>query len=204
MNAFVVSPGRTGTLALSHALGLLDGYSSGHESRVQRLGDDRVAYPPMHVECDNRLTWFLPRLTSRYSESGVLAIVHRDRESIARSYDKRWTKINMMKAYSQGVLLRDFSQNGMDVCRDYVDVVYEQLEFARSRWTTVIDVDIESPDVGIGALLAALDRDHQLDDVLTFLRDHQLNTSVFPLKERLSELKFTTRNLSWDVLQLFR
>lgn len=200
MNVFLLSPGRTGTLTLSRAFGILDGYSSGHESRANLLGDERIAYPMNHVECDGRLSWFLPRLTKQFGDQGVFVIVRRDQEAIARSYDQRWHQIFMMKAYSQGILLRDLKDNSTDVCRDYVHNVYEHLEYFSEGWQHVVELDIENPEKGLKAVLEIMGRPDDLDRMLAYLREKRHNKNEPAWSRKLKALYFNTRNLFVDLI----
>ena len=153
MNVFILSPGRTATKTLTYIFSKVPGYTSGHETRCKYLGGERVDYPENHIECDNRLSWFMPRLTKKYSKEAVLVVVHRDHESVAKSYNHRWQKINIMKAYSQGVLKREFSENDLDVCRDYVSNVYEQIESFSGEWRHVVHLDLDDPELGVSEVL---------------------------------------------------
>jgi hypothetical protein len=109
------------------------------------------------MECDNRLTWFLPELTEKYSKSGLLVIVNREHKSIAKSYNKRWRKNNIMKAYSQGILMRPLSDNTLEVCEDYVEYVYKNLSYFEKMWDNVIHLDIDEPREGISSILNFID-----------------------------------------------
>lgn len=199
MNVFLISPGRTATTALASAFQQVPGYTSGHESRSRLLGVERVNYPDNHFECDNRLVWFLPRLTERFGEDGILVIVKRELEDIASSYNERWYKINMMKAYSQGILLRRLSQNGIDVCRDYVENVYEHLDYFKAGWNVTIELSLEDAEVGVGQILKEIGREGSLNDVLEVLsrKDFNLNKSGF--KHKASVFKFNAENLFRDL-----
>ena len=97
MNVFFVSPGRTATTAFWKAFQCVEGYTCAHESNVQKLGAERLRYPNKHFELDNRLVFFLAELTTKYAKgNSVLVIIKRDHTAIAKSYNKRWSKINIM------------------------------------------------------------------------------------------------------------
>ena len=57
MNIFVLCTGRCGSMTFTKACGHIDNFSSAHESRCGRLGNERLAYPENHIEVDNRLSW---------------------------------------------------------------------------------------------------------------------------------------------------
>lgn len=203
MNVFFISPGRTATTTISEAFSHVPGFTSSHESLVQELGEYRVDYPENHFECDNRLTWFLPRLTEKYGDSvdSLLVIVKRHRSQIAASYDQRWDKINIMKSYSQGILLRPLSANNIQVCEDYVDNVYEQLEFAVPRWKNVITMDLSMPEPAIRQVCAFVGSADVADQVLSYFQSTRSNQNNSGFLKRASVFKFNFENLLRDLFR---
>ena len=188
MNVFFISPGRTGTTTISVAFSCIDGFTSLHESRVKLLGDERINYPTNHFECDNRLVWFLPRLSKRYAQSGILVIVNREKLKIARSYDKRWGGLGIMRAYSQGILMRHLKENNLDVCKDYVDNVYEQLDFAQKEWGKVIYLDLDSPRKGVVDLLVEINKEEYTDEIMKSFDTIKSNQNNKTIKVRIRQL----------------
>lgn len=199
MNVFLVSPGRTATTTLSEALKKIEGYTSLHESRIQFLGKDRVSYPENHFECDNRLIWFLPRLTKEYGKRSMLVNVLRDRESIAKSYNRRWDGIKIMKAYSQGILMRPLNNNNFDVCMDYVNNVYEHIEYFSKDWAYYVEVDLANPDIGMEEIFKILDVSGE--GVCDYLKGNSLNQNRTDLKVKLKGLKFNFKCMVYDLFK---
>ncbi len=197
MNIFLLSPGRTATTTFSEAFKKIDGYTSAHQSRNPYLGPARIDYPENHFECDNRLTWFLPRLTNKYGKSGVLVKVTRDRDSIARSYHKRWPGIRIMKAYSQGILRRPLKDNSIEVCKDYVNNVYEQIDFHAPFWSNFIEIDLHKPEPGMEQLFALLGVDGT--NALDYLARHRLNESETGLRPKINHLRANIKTLLYDL-----
>ena len=60
-------------------------YTAGHESRATRIGSDRFAYPPNHIEVDNRLAWMLGRLEQSFGKDAFYVHLKRKPEAVARS-----------------------------------------------------------------------------------------------------------------------
>jgi hypothetical protein len=199
MNVFFISPGRTATTSFSEAFSCVPGYTSMHESRVELLGKERVSYPENHLEFDNRLVWFLPQLANKYAKSSILVIVHRDKEKIAQSYNKRWHKINIMKAYAQGIHMRDLAGNDIDVCRDYVNYVYDHLEFYRNYWDHVVDINMDTPSEGIELLLAKMECPELSGQVLEYMKNVHSNMNSAGLKKRVEVTWFNLRALIHDL-----
>ncbi|MEJ1383421.1 MAG: hypothetical protein RPV21_03475, partial [Candidatus Sedimenticola sp. (ex Thyasira tokunagai)] len=66
MNIFILNTGRCGSTTFIEACRHITNYSAAHESRIQLIGDRRLAYPQNHIEADNRLSWLLGRLEHTY------------------------------------------------------------------------------------------------------------------------------------------
>ena len=62
MNIFVLNTGRCGSTTFIKACQHIRNYTALHESRANRIAEQRLAYPRDHIEADNRLSWFLGRL----------------------------------------------------------------------------------------------------------------------------------------------
>lgn len=198
MNIFLISPGRTATTTFSEAFKKVEGYTSSHESRCQYLGEDRVLYPKNHFECDNRLVWFLPRLTEKYSKTSILVNIIRDRNDIAKSYNKRWAGIRIMKSYSQGILMRPVEINNFDVCLDYVNNAYEHIKYFSKDWKYYIEIDIENPRDGVEEICRILNLSP--GPILEYLSNNHLNKNENSLRKKLRFLKANIKNAFFDFL----
>lgn len=89
-NVFVLGTGRCGTTTFMRACRHVTNFTTAHESRVNQIGPDRLMYPENHIECDNRLSWFLGRLDEAYGDKAFYIHMMRDEEAVARSYLTRW------------------------------------------------------------------------------------------------------------------
>jgi hypothetical protein len=87
---FVLGTGRCGTTTFMRACRHVTNFTAAHESRVNRSGADRLAYPPRHIEADNRLSWFLGQLDETYGPRALYVHMLRDEEAVVASYLKRW------------------------------------------------------------------------------------------------------------------
>ncbi len=125
-NIFVLCTGRCGSVTFSRAAGHIRNYTSGHESRAQLVGAARTAFPPDHIEADNRLSWFLGRLERDYGGNAKYVHLTRDPEAVAMSFTRRWGE-GIIAAYQQGVL-EGSRADRLAVCRDYVDTVTRNIE----------------------------------------------------------------------------
>lgn len=124
MNVFILNTGRCGSTTFIEACRHIGNYSAGHESRVQLLGAARLAYPPHHIEADNRLSWLLGRLDAAYGDNAYYVHLTRDRAKVTASFVRR-ADFGIMKAYREGILLHDDDRRAANeaIADDYIATV---------------------------------------------------------------------------------
>ncbi len=124
MNVFILNTGRCGSTTFIEACRHITNYTAGHETRVHLLGPDRLAYPPNHIEADNRLSWMLGRLDTAYGDNAYYVHLTRDRNQVAASFARR-TDFGIMKAYREGILLHEGQEQASaeSLAQDYIDTV---------------------------------------------------------------------------------
>lgn len=128
MNVFVLCTGRCGSVTFAKACTHITNFTSGHETRVSRLGADRVAYADQHIEVDNRLSWFLGRLEERYGDNALYIHLVRDPEATAQSFNRRWhLRSSIMRAYAEQICMTS-PKDPLAMCRDYVDSVNSNIQ----------------------------------------------------------------------------
>lgn len=89
------------------------------------IGADRLAYPPNHIEADNRLSWMLGRLEERFGRDAYYVHLTRNREKVIDSFAAR-ARSGIMKAYRDGILMRHGEAEDShvrEIAADYVDTV---------------------------------------------------------------------------------
>ena len=137
MNVFVLSTGRCGSTTFERACRHIRNYTSGHETRAGILGKGRLAYPPNHIESDNRLAWFLGRLERQFPRDVFYVHLRREPMAVARSYARRLQPGMIMPAYARGIYLGlqgGLETDALAVALDYVDTVTANIEaFLRGR-----------------------------------------------------------------------
>lgn len=133
-NVFVLCTGRCGSVTFAKACSHLTNFTTGHESRVRSPGVERVAYPANHIEIDNRLSWFLGRLQQRYGDDAFYVHLTRDRDAVARSFNRRWhLRSSIMRAYTEQICMTS-PKDPLAACYDYVDTVTSNIEaFLRDK-----------------------------------------------------------------------
>lgn len=165
-NVFVLSTGRCGSVTFTRACSHITNYTSGHETRCRELGEQRLAYPAHHIEADNRLSWFLGSLNERFGDDAVYVHLTRDAERVAESYNRRWTfHGSILMAFGRGVLK---SRSGeLDVARDYVCTVTENIAFFLADKSRVHHVDIDDPLSSFEAFWQDIGAEGNLDQALS-------------------------------------
>lgn len=144
-NIFVLTTGRSGSTTFAKACEHMTNFTVGHETRCQELGDKRLAYPPNHIEVDNRLSWFLGRLEKNFGDNAIYVHLIRDPMLVAESYNKRWTyhgSISM--AYARGILMSKLF--GIAPCQDMVRTITENIEAFLATKSRVYTINILNPE----------------------------------------------------------
>ncbi len=123
MNVFVLSTGRSGSHTFVAASSHMTSHTAGHETRIGFIGEDRLAYPPDHIEADNRLTWLLGRLQDRFGDDAYYVHLTRDDTETAQSFVARYDR-GIMHAYRTGIINRPSPDiEPLTMALDYVHTV---------------------------------------------------------------------------------
>jgi hypothetical protein len=143
MNVFVLCTGRCGSLTFARACAHIRNYSSGHESRVGRVGADRLTYSPRHIEVDNRLSWFLGRLDLRFGDEAFYVHLTRRPEEVAASYARRHPH-GIIGAYDRDILyVTGAKHTPHTLGLDYCDTVTTNIELFLRDKTRKMTVTLE-------------------------------------------------------------
>lgn len=152
MRVFVLNTGRCGSMTFTRASNHATNYSTGHETRSSLVGADRLAYPDQHIEADNRLSWFLGGLDSRYGSDAFYVHLVRDPAAVAASFVRRWPRPGgldflrrlrpharregIIAAFAHSIVMQDrWSPNDrLRVAQFYVETVTKNIEaFLRDK-----------------------------------------------------------------------
>ncbi len=171
-NVFVLGTGRCGSATFIRACSHMVNYTSGHETLSRELGEQRFAYPPRHIEADNRLSWFLGGLHARFGDDAVYVHLKRDAEQVAESYHRRWTFYgSILMAFGRGVLKSRSGELG--VAQDYVRTVTDNITHFLADKTRVHYVDIDDPLTAFKAFWRDIGAEGDLDQALAeFAKRH--------------------------------
>lgn len=109
------------------------------------IGEERLKFPPDHIEADNRLSWFLGRLGKAYGDSAFYVHLKRNDLDTAQSFINRYDR-GIINAYRGTILARHRLPNPgpLDVCLDYCDTVNSNIEVFLSDKTKKTNVSLEN------------------------------------------------------------
>jgi len=144
MNIFVLNTGRCGSMSFIAACRHITNYSAGHETRIHMVGAERLAYPPDHIEADNRLSWLLGRLEAAYGDNAYYVHLRRERASVAASFARR-SEFGIMRAYRDGVLLHE-GETGITaeaIADDYIATVESNIALFLRGKSRVMEFRLE-------------------------------------------------------------
>jgi hypothetical protein len=141
-------------MTLAKACRHITNFTAAHESRVSRLGQDRIAYSDQHIEIDNRLCWFLGLLDKMYGHDAFYVQLVRDRSEVASSFMRRWPTAlppwqrlarlrvdplrgGIISAFSFGIISGRYEWSDAErraLCEFYVDTVNSNIDcFLRDK-----------------------------------------------------------------------
>ncbi|ROT96122.1 hypothetical protein [Histidinibacterium lentulum] len=143
----VLNTGRCGSTTLARACGHLTSHTAGHETLSHLTGPARLAYPEAHIECDNRLAWFLGRIEAEWGDRAAYVHLTRDPEAVARSFARR-ANPGILQAYRNGILLgaawKRPDQPRIEIARDYVATVTANITAFLARRAHVMALSLET------------------------------------------------------------
>jgi hypothetical protein len=113
------------------------------------VGDKRFAYPPNHIEADNRLSWLLGRLDEAIGDNAFYIHLQRDLMGTARSFLKRYDR-GILKVYRTDILMRAAAKSAdvdmLDFCVDYCQTVNKNIKYFLKDKTHKMDFHLESAE----------------------------------------------------------
>ena len=166
MNVFILCTGRCGSTTFIEACRHITNFTAEHESRARMIGDERLNYPPQHIEADNRLSWFLGRLDRKYGDSACYVHLKRNDRKTAQSLLNRFDA-GIMRAYAAGILMRkDAHHEPIDVCLDYCETVNANIEAFLKDKSNTLTVTLEHAKEGFRAFWSQIGAQGDLEAAL--------------------------------------
>ena len=144
MNIFILNTGRCGSTTFIKACQHITNYTAAHESLSSNTGAQRLNYPNNHIEADNRLSWLLGRLDSKYADNAFYVHLSRNKSDVTASFSKR-INFGILKAYEQGILMHDQHLLSVrSVTEDYIETVESNIKLFLKDKTRKMDVTVET------------------------------------------------------------
>lgn len=167
MNVFILCTGRCGSTTFVNACKHIKNYSSSHESRTGKIGDDRFKYPRHHIEADNRLSWLLGRLDQMYGDDAFYVHLTRNMDETILSFVRRYNR-GIMKAYrGDGILLGLSDEESPEaVARDYCETVNKNIQMFLREKTRKMDFRLEDATLDFPVFCDLVGADIKIDDGL--------------------------------------
>lgn len=198
MNIFVLCTGRCGSLAFTRACQHITNFTAAHESRVARLGDDRLAFPERHIEVDNRLAWFLGRLDRAYGNRAYYVHLLRDPVRVASSWSERFSVLGgIAPAYRDNILAG--ASTSIPITRasaatDYVRTVTENIELFLKDKDNAIRLRTEEIADGFPRFWNWIGAEGDLEAAMSeWSQIHDTEAERLRLKQRIWEFGQRTR-----------
>lgn len=185
MNVFVLGTGRCGTSTFVEACRHFTNYTAGHETRTRQLGAGRFAYPPNHIEADNRLSWLLGRLEAAFGDDAFYVHLLRDPEAVAQSYARRWREGlgTLPAAYHSGVLHQHPGER-IALCRDLVATVTANVRLFLRDKPRQMTMQMETAAAAFPAFCEAIRAEGDLAGAITEWRTRHNATPSGPVAIR--------------------
>lgn len=128
MRVFILCTGRSGSMTFVKACKHITNYTSGHETLSTKTGEKRFSYADQHIESDNRLSWFLGQLDSKFGDDAYYVHLVRNEDKTVESHNRRWNDRNsIIKAFAEGILKTPVeklnNEKRLQISKDYYNCV---------------------------------------------------------------------------------
>ncbi len=187
MRVFVLSTGRCGSTTFERACRHIANFTAGHETNKRRVGERRFDYPDQHIESDNRLSWFLGGLQTRFDHDQTFYVhLTRDPRRVAASYAARWDSgfhSGIIRAFAQGIVMRKQYQEEQRIrlARFYVSTVNENIAAFLADKPHRLDFPLERAEELFSTFWRQIGAEGDLDAALgEFQIRHNASPSVNP------------------------
>lgn len=151
------------------------------------LGEARFAYPPNHIEADNRLSWFLGRLDRAYGKNAVYVHLRRDDVATAQSFARRYSS-GIIAAYRKSLLMGlPKNSDAMSVSLDYCDTVNSNIELFLKDKPNWMSFSLENAKEDYRKFWEMVHAEGSLEDALSEF-DVLYDTSKIPEHEKRKSL----------------
>ena len=171
MNVFVLSTGRCGSMSFARACRHMTNFVVGHESRVGKVGQDRLAFPPNHIESDHHLAFYLGRLDEKYGDEAFYVHLTREAGATADSWAKRFVISPMMSSYRRGMIGSE-AVSRRDAALEMVETATANIRHFLKDKSRVARVRLEHAENDFRIFWKQVGAEGSLDDALAEWRAH--------------------------------
>ena len=152
-------------------------YTAAHESRRHLVGADRLAYPPDHIEADNRLAWFTGRLDRDYGDEPLYVYLRRDPDKVVASYAERYD-LGILRAYRRQILWKvPHDSDPETIARDYLETMSTNIELFLRDKSKVMEFQLENAREAFPAFWQRIGAEGDLDAALATFETHHNSTA---------------------------
>jgi hypothetical protein len=133
---------------------------------LNRIGTQRLAYPPNHIEADNRLSWILGRLDREFNDGAFYVHLARNQQQTSASFAGR-QNFGIMQAYKEGILLGgEEGQSTLDIAADYIDTVESNITMFLKDKNNKMEFCLESAKADFSTFWKRIGADGNLEEAL--------------------------------------
>ncbi len=94
--------------------------------------------------------------------------------------------------------MRPLEVNDIRVCRDYVNNVYEQIDYFSKDWAYFVELDLDNPKPGLDKIFSILEVSGV--GVNEYLSAKFLNKNVSGLKHKIDYLRYNIKHTIMDFM----
>jgi len=182
MRVFVLCTGRCGSTTFIKACGHIENYTASHESLARRLDETRFDYPDNHIEADNRLSWFLGELGSRFNKDTLFVHLLRNKADTVLSLNKRWHNYSINKAFVTGICMTSDDKLSEDdklkACAFFYDTINNNIRCFLAAQPNKLTVNLEKIKEDFACFWALIGAKGDFDAAIAELEIHHNASDV--------------------------
>ena len=148
MRVFILCTGRCGSTTFIKACKHIENYTASHESLSKRLDETRFDYPDNHIEADNRLSWFLGDLGTRFNNDTLFVHLLRNKEDTTISLNKRWHEYSINRAFVTAICMSSIDKlsetEKLKACGFYYDTVNNNIRHFLLNQQKKLTINLEN------------------------------------------------------------
>ena len=198
MNVFVLCTGRNGSYTFFKACEHIENFTVGHEEYTKKLGDDRFDFPRDHIEIDNRLTWHIGEIDSKFGDDAFYVYLKRNKSKVRDSFKKRFKKHDsIISTYSQSIKKtppEELNKNERtQLAEDYIETVESNVDLLWKDKSNTLTIELENINEGFSDFWDRINAEGNLNQALAEFQKSYNASKKNTLKEFLYKIKQTLK-----------